>query len=275
MGQNYCYLNGDILPVKDAHIHISDLGLLRSYAVFDYFRTYKSKPFMLENHLERFRNSAQDLRLPLALSNEQISSIIDDLIQKSEIAEAGIRMVLTGGYSVDSMAVTEPNFMIIIEQLPFMPEEMYRDGVSLKTHEYLREIPAIKSTHYVNAIKLQPLKEKYGVFDLLYHFEDSVLESPRNNFFIFKDRVLITPKDNVLKGVTRTKILDLAKGVFEVQERKLTMVELWEADEAFISGTTKRIIPVVRIDDQLVGDGKVGECTRKLIQVFDQYIDAL
>lgn len=275
MSQNYCYFNGDILPVKDTHIHISDLGLLRSYAVFDYFRTYKSKPFMLADHLERFRNSADELRLPLSISDEEIAGIIDELIQKSEVIDAGIRMVLTGGYSLDSMAVTDPNFMIILEQLPTMSEEVYTRGVSLKTYEYLRDVPAIKSTHYLNAIKLQPMKEEYGVWDLLYHFENSVLESPRNNFFIFKDKVLITAKDNVLKGVTRKKILELASGVFEIQERRLTLDELWEADEAFISGTTKRIIPVVTIDDRAIGNGEVGECTQKLMKVFNEFIDSL
>ena len=275
MSQNYCYFNGDILPVKDAHIHISDLGLLRSYAVFDYFRTYKSKPFMLEAHLERFRNSAAELRLELSITDAEIEAIILELIQKSEVVDAGIRMVLTGGYSLDSMAVTVPNFMIILEQLPIISEDVYTQGVSLKTYEYLRDVPAIKSTHYLNAIKLQPMKEEYGVWDLLYHFENAVLESPRNNFFIFKNKVLITAKDNVLKGVTRKKILELANGVFEVQERKLTLDEMWEADEAFISGTTKRIIPVVKIDDTSIGNGEVGECTKKLTKVFDDYIEAL
>jgi len=275
MNKFYCYLNGEVLPVKDTHIHISDLGLLRSYAVFDYFRTYKSKPFMLMDHLERFRNSASDLHLPLNLSNQEIAVIIDDLIEKSEVIDAGIRVVLTGGYSADSMAVTEPNFMIIIEALPVMPDEVYAKGVSLKTYDYLREIPMIKSTSYLNSIKLQPLKEQYGVFDLLYYHEDEVLEAPRNNFFIFKDNVLITAKDNILKGVTRKKILELAKDVFEVQERKLTFAEMENADEAFISGTTKRIIPVVKIDDSAVGNGEVGDCTRKLIAVFDAYVEAL
>ncbi|MBL4656528.1 MAG: aminotransferase class IV [Flavobacteriales bacterium] len=275
MSEFYCYLNGETLPVKDAHIHISDLGLLRSYAVFDYFRTYNSKPYMLSDHLNRFRNSAADLRLPLNLSDEEIGALIQDLITKSEVEDAGIRMVLTGGYSADSMAVTEPNFMIIVEQLPVMPEGTYSKGVSLKTYEYLRDSPGIKSTQYLNAIKLQPLKEKYGVFDLLYYYDDAVLESPRNNFFIFKDSVLITAEDNVLKGVTRKMILHLAEGVFEIEERRITMEELRNADEAFISGTTRRIIPVVKIDDQPVGDGEVGECTKKLIEVFDAYISAL
>ena len=275
MRQNYCYLNGDILPVRDAHIHISDLGLLRSYAVFDYFRTYNSKPFMLADHLDRFRNSANELRLPIELTDEQMASIIDELIHRSEAVDVGIRMVITGGYSLDSMAVTEPNFMIILEELPVMSEEVYTKGVGLKTYEYLREAPVIKSTHYLNAIKLQPLKEKYGVWDLLYYYEDAVLESPRNNFFVFKDKVLITARDHVLRGVTRKKILELAGGVFEVEERKLTLEELWEADEAFISGTTKHIIPVVKIDGKSIGIGEVGECTKKLIKVFDTYIDAL
>ena len=275
MSQNYCYFNGDILPVKDAHIHISDLGLLRSYAVFDYFRTYKSKPCMLADHLERFRNSAEELRLTLSLTDGEIASIIDELVHKSEVVDVGIRMVITGGYSLDSMAVSDPNFMIIIEPLPVMAEEVYSKGVSLKTYEYLREVPLIKSTAYLNAIKLQPMKEQYDVWDLLYYFENGVLESPRNNFFIFKHKVLITPKDHILKGVTRKKILELARGVFEVQERKLTLDELWEADEAFISGTTKRIIPVVKIDDRSIGDGEVGECTKELTQLFDEYIEAL
>lgn len=275
MSQLYCYLNGVILPVKDAHIHISDLGLLRSYAVFDYFRTYKGKPYMLAEHLKRFRNSAADLRLPLQLSDDEIESVIQELIFKSDVVDAGIRMVLTGGYSSDSMAVTDPNFMIIVEQLPQISEGFYTKGVSLKTYEYLRDSPDIKSTQYLNAIKLQPLKEKFDVFDLLYYYDDEVLESPRNNFFIFKDNILITAKDNVLKGVTRKMILKLADGVFEVQERKISLADLKNADEAFISGTTKRIIPVVEIDKLPVGDGKVGGCTKKLIAVFDDYIDSL
>jgi len=248
MSQNYCYFNGDILPVKDAHIHISDLGLLRSYAVFDYFRTYKSKPCMLADHLERFRNSAEELRLTLSLTDGEIASIIDELVHKSEVVDVGIRMVITGGYSLDSMAVSDPNFMIIIEPLPVMAEEVYSKGVSLKTYEFLREVPLIKSTAYLNAIKLQPMKEQYDVWDLLYYFENGVLECPRNNFFIFKHKVLITPKDHI---------------------------ELWEADEAFISGTTKRIIPVVKIDDRSIGDGEVGECTKELTQLFDEYIETL
>jgi D-alanine transaminase/branched-chain amino acid aminotransferase len=230
---------------------------------------------MLSDHLDRFRNSANELRLPIELTDEQMASIIDELIHRSEAVDVGIRMVITGGYSLDSMAVTEPNFMIILEELPVMSEEVYTKGVGLKTYEYLREAPVIKSTHYLNAIKLQPLKEKHGVWDLLYYYKDAVLESPRNNFFVFKDKVLITAREYVLKGVTRKKILELAGGVFEVEERKLTLEELWEADEAFISGTTKHIIPVVKIDGKSIGIGEVGECTKKLIKVFDTYIDAL
>jgi D-alanine transaminase/branched-chain amino acid aminotransferase len=230
---------------------------------------------MLADHLERFRNSAEELRLPINLTDEEIASIIEELILRSQVVDVGIRMVITGGYSLDSMAVTDPNFMIILEQLPVIEEEVYTKGVSLKTFEYLREEPVIKSTHYLNAIKLQPMKEQYGVWDLLYYYEDGVLESPRNNFFIFKDKVLITPRDHVLKGVTRKKILELASGVFEVQERKLSLDELWEADEAFISGTTKHILPVVTIDGQSIGGGEVGECTKELTRVFEDYIETL
>ncbi len=274
-GEYYCFINGKIIPSEQAFVHISDLGLLRSYAVFDYFRVNNGKPFMLAQHLKRFRNSAKELRLPFNYTDQNIKEIIEQLIEKTNKPTAGIRLVLTGGNSKNGMSIAEPNFFIAIEKLPDYPEELYREGVHLKTFEYQREVPTVKSTQYLNAIKHEPIKKQYNVYDILYFYKDEVLEVPRNNFFIFKDDVLVTAKENVLKGITREQILKLAASDFKVEERKLLLDELSSADEAFISGSTKKIIPVVNIDSHPIGNGCVGENTKRLMLLFDQLINQL
>ena len=270
----YCFINGQILPVDKATIHISDLGFLRSYAVFDFLRTYNGKPFRLKDHYARFSNSARELRLTLKYSEEDIKQIIEKLLSKSELKEAGVRLLLTGGYSTDSMNITEPNFLIIVEELPEYSPEIYKKGVKLITYEYQRDIPLVKSTHYLNAIKLQPIVKEQNAYDMLYCHKNEVLEVPRNNFFIFKGGTLITPKENVLLGITRKVVLELAENSFNIEERKVYVSELKVSDEAFLCGTSKRIIPVVQVDDYKIKEGKVGENTLLLMRLFDEYIQS-
>ena len=270
----YCFFNGEILPAKEARIGINDLGLLRSYAVFDYLRTYNGRPFRLNDHLHRFRNSALELMLPFEYSEQDITDIIERLLEKSEMDDAAIRMILTGGYSSDSMSVGQPNFVVSVEELQEYPAEIYRQGVKLITYEYLRDVPQAKSTSYLNAIKLDPVRKQHGAFDILYTWKGNVLEITRNNFFIFKGDTLITPKDDVLLGITRMVVLELATHNFEIEERAVQEEEIREADEAFICGTTKKIIPVVRINDLPVGDGSVGQNTKTLMGIFQEYIGA-
>ncbi len=273
MNQLYCFHNGKIIPSSEAKVHISDLGLVRSYAVFDFFRTYGGKPFRMPDYLARFRNSAANLRLPFEYSDEELSNIINELLVKSGLKEAGIKMILTGGESEDSMTIEKPNFFIQVMPLTELSDDHYTDGVKLITYAYQREIPVVKSTHYLNAIKLQPLKEKNAAYDILYYFDNKVLEVPRNNFFLIKGDTLVTPKDDVLLGITRKVVLELACDHFKVEERVVDLNELQEADEAFVTGTTRRIVPVVQIDDYLIGDGRVGEGTEKLIELFQDYIN--
>ncbi|HHZ65429.1 MAG TPA: aminotransferase IV [Flavobacteriales bacterium] len=268
----YCYSNGHIIPSAEATVHISDLGLVRSYAVFDFFRTYGGKPFRMPDYLARFRNSAANLRLPFNLSDEELLNIINLLMTKSELKEAGIKMILTGGESKDTMTIEKPNFFVQVMELSELSEDHYTEGVKLITSDFQREIPVVKSTHYLNAIKLQPLKEKHGAYDVLYCFKGKVLEVPRNNFFLIKNDTLITPKDDVLLGITRKVTLELAQDHFKVEEREVVVDELQEADEAFVTGTTRRMVPVVQIDDYSIGEGRVGEGTKRLIRLFDQYI---
>jgi branched-subunit amino acid aminotransferase/4-amino-4-deoxychorismate lyase len=270
----YCFLNGKTLPANEATVAISDLGLLRGYAIFDYLKTYNGKAFRLQDYLDRFRASAADLRLPLKYSDTEITSLVDALLQKSGVTgDVGIRLLLTGGSSPDSMSIAEPNFAIILEYLPPSPKEMYENGVKLLTHNFRRIFPLSKTTNYVTAIKMMPQIKAQNAFDLLYVHDGEVLELTRNNFFLIKGNSLITAKDGVLLGVTRKVILELAEKHFNVEVRRVDESELYTADEAFLTGSAKKIIPVVQLDEHVYGNGKPGAGTKKIIQLFYEYAE--
>ncbi|MEW6467741.1 MAG: aminotransferase class IV [Bacteroidota bacterium] len=267
----YAFLNGKMLPSEKAFVHISDLGLLRGYAVFDYLRTYNRKPFLLQQHLARFEHSARELNLELPCSGKQIEGIISRLLSKSAIrTDCGIRLLLTGGRSADGITISRPTFAITTEKLIFPPESAYRKGVKLITREFQRESPYIKTTNYKNAIRLNPEKLRQKAHEILYCSGGKILETTRNNFFVFKGDTLITPGANILHGITRSFVLSFAKGVFRVEERDVLVSELPGVSEAFITGTTRKILPVVKVNDQAIGEGKPGKNSLHLLKLFEE-----
>ena len=268
---NYCYVNGEIKPANEGVIGITDLALQRGYGVFDYGRTYNGKLFHFDDNLERLRQSSSALHLKLPLSDQEIREIAVRLIQESNLKTPAIRLILTGGPSNSSPLLEHPNFIIIAEELPTYPGDLYLHGANLITVEYQRELPHVKSINYLNAIRLEPLKREKRAFDILYHSQNGITECPRNNFFAFLGDTLVTPSEHVLHGITRKLILQLAGNHFQVEERTLGLNELEGADEAFVTSTSKRVLPVTKIDDRGVGDGKVGERTKKIMQLFDEY----
>jgi branched-subunit amino acid aminotransferase/4-amino-4-deoxychorismate lyase len=268
---NLCYVNGEIKSTNDSVIGITDLALQRGYGVFDFGRTYNGKLFHFDDNLERFRRSASALHLKLPLSDQEIQEIAVHLIQESDLKTPSIRLILTGGYSYSSPLFEHPNFIMIAEELPTYPAEVYRHGANLITVEYQRELPHVKSINYLNAIRLEPLKREKKAFDILYHSQHGITECPRNNFFAFFGDTLVTPSEHILHGITRKLILQLAAKLFRVEERSLGLSELEGADEAFVTSTSKRVLPISRIDDREIGNGGVGARTKKIMQLFDDY----
>ncbi len=252
-------------------IGITDLALQRGYGVFDFGRTYNGKLFHFDDNLERFWQSASALHLNLHLSDQEIRELALLLIQESDLKTPAIRLILTGGYSDSSPLLEHPNFIMIAEELPTYPADIYRHGANLMTVEYQRELPHIKSINYLNAIRLEPLKREKKAFDILYYSQHGVTECPRSNFFAFLGDTLVTPSEHVLHGITRKLVLQIAGNHFRVEERRLSLDELEGADEAFVTSTSKRVLPVSRIDDRDVGDGVVGERTKKIMHLFDDY----
>jgi len=270
---NYCYLNGELILASQATLKLNDLGLLRGFSLFDYMRTYNGKPFMPQYYMERLFNSAALMGLEVPINETEILYYIEELIGLSNLPDCAFRFLLTGGYSLDSMSVTEPNFVIITENLPLEVPERFEKGVKVISSEHLRELPEVKSTNYMKPILLAKEMKSKNAYDVLYHKYNEISELSRSNFFIFKGDTLITPSTNILRGITRRVVLELANQHFKVEERIISLDELREADEAFTTGTTKKVMPIVQIDELQIGKGEVGSRTRLLQQLFDQFIE--
>jgi D-alanine transaminase/branched-chain amino acid aminotransferase len=270
MGE-YFLLNGEIVKNRDAFLGITDLALLRGFGIFDFCRTQNGKPLLLDKYLDRFFNSAQCIDLKIPYSKEFIKESIYQLLEKNGIIESGIRMVLTGGYTKNGYTPGDPNFFILIEKINFPDPSYYDKGIKLILHEHQRELSHIKSINYLTPISIRKKIEEAHAFDVLYHSNGKVLEVSRSNIFIVKNNTLITPQENVLKGITRATVIDLAKNNFPVEKRDIQIDELFQADEVFMTGTTKRVLPVRTIDDHIFIKDSLGKVTSTLKSLYQEF----
>jgi branched-subunit amino acid aminotransferase/4-amino-4-deoxychorismate lyase len=274
MGE-YFFLNGKILSASEAVLRITDLALLRGFGIFDFMRTHRKKPFLMDKYLTRFFNSARHMELEIPYGREKIADIIHELLEKNRIYEAGIRIVLTGGYTSNGFTPAEPNFFILIERINFPPADYYKNGVKLFFYQHQRELSQIKSINYLSPIFLRSRIKEAGTYDVLYHFNNHILEVSRSNFFIIRDQKIITPDNHVLPGITRSSVIDIARKHFSVTERPVHVDELREADEAFMTGTTKKVLPVIQVGDHIIGRGRPGPVTGKLMELFTEFEDCV
>lgn len=270
---HHCYFNGDIRPVNDSFLHITDLGLLRGYGLFDYFRTYNRKPFQWDWYWERYERSAELLRIPNPITKEKAYNTVLELIDKAPAGECAIRFLLTGGYAPDGISMTQPNLLIISEDIHPVKNEEYETGIKVISYEYVRDIPEIKSIDYKHLLILQPDIKAAKAADVLFHKNGEISELSRSNVFILKNDVLITPDENALKGITRRTVLELAKPHYQIEIRPVLLSELLAADEVFTTSTTKRVLPITQVDNHLIADGKVGKHTKFLLSLIDEMVD--
>lgn len=264
--KEYIYLNGLIVPAEQALLHVNDLGLLRGFGIFDFFRAIDGKPIFIEDHLDRFENSARLMGLKIPTSREELKAIILEIIRQNPQPLLGVKMVMTGGYSEDGYSPAEKSNLIVIgKPFAFKPADI---GMKLMSIEYRREIPEIKTLNYIVPIRALAKMREQGADDVLYHQNGLISESSRSNIFIIKNEKIITPVDGALFGVTRKHILNFAKRYFVVEERDVTIQEYWDADEVFTTGSTKRIIAITQTDQKIFSEGKVGKITKKLQELF-------
>ncbi len=271
--KKFYFLNGKIVSADKAQIPLRSLAVMRGYGVFDSLRSYNGKLFHFSDHYKRFKRSATLFGLPLQYSQIEIEQILRQLFKKNKCVDAHIRLMLLGGSTADGLTCEEPICAIIIEDIYALPKKYYTDGVKVITCEHQREWSQAKSINYLSAIRIQKQRQRAGALEILYHHQGNILEASTSNFWIVKDGALITAKDKVLHGITRAMVKRFAKQLgLKVVERDVKLSELKTADEAFLSATYKRVVPVVKVDKQKIGNGKVGPVAKQLMRVIDDYI---
>jgi len=255
-------------------VSVYDIGLLRGYGIYEAMTTHNKKPFMFADHLERFKKSAIFLDLKVPFSDAEIEEAVHDLIRANGFKETNIKFILTGGAALGGIDYDRdfPTFYILAEEFSAIPEKYLTDGATLISHEHQRQYPQYKTTNYITAVMLQKTRKEKNALEVLYTSQGKVLECSTSNFFIVKDGKIITAKENVLLGITRKVVIDLArKAGLNVEERDISVQELRSADEAFLTASFKEVVPVVSIDGALVGSGRVGEKTKKVLDLFQKF----
>ena len=269
------YVGGQWVHPDGAVISINDVAVLRGYSAFEALRTYNRRPFHLDKHLTRLYRSAELIELEVPWSRESLAAIIREVIERNTYKHAAIRILVTGGESEDSILPTgKPTLAVLITALGERDLERFAQGYKLITTRLQRTEPDAKTTNYLVAIRALKEAARRNASDALYVDEQGhVLEATRSNFFIFRGDTLITPGAGVLKGITRNVVLDLAMERFPIEERPILLDELALADEAFITSSSKEIMPVVQIDELKIGKGLPGRRTYELEQRFIEMIE--
>jgi branched-chain amino acid aminotransferase len=277
MSDRFCYFNGDILADDKIFISPEDLGFVRGYGIFDAMRTVNGKLFLFDSHWDRLKSSVEELNIKINLSKKEFEGVINNLLEKNKFKESAIKTIITGGVSEDGITMkdSEPTIFIAVKDLKdFLPsEELKEKGIGVITLDFARFLPNLKTLNYVAAIKSQKEKERFEAKDIIYIKEGDVLEGSTSNVFIVKDGKIITPNNNILKGTFRDFIIRIAKkNNIKIEERNVSEKELLEADEVFVTGTYKSILPVVKINDMLVSNGSSGKTTKELMFLVEEFI---
>lgn len=269
------YVDGQWVHPGDARISIHDLAVLRGYSAFEALRTYDRRPFHLDQHLERLYHSAELIDLEIPCTRAEVAAVVREIIARNSYRHAAVRMLVTGGESEDGVTASGlPKLIVMISPLAERDLERFQRGYSLLTTRFQRETPEAKTSNYTSAIRALKEAARCGADDALFVNEQGhVQEATRSNFFIFRGETLVTPREEVLLGITRDVVLDLARGRFPLEERPILLAELAQATEAFVTSSSKEIVPVVRIDDQLIGDGKPGPHTTELEERFIKMVE--
>lgn len=258
------YHNG-WFPAKEVSVSIKDVGFLRGFGIFDFFRIMHGKPIFMEDHLDRFLSSAEKIGIKHGYSKEELGNLILELAGMSVDECLGVKMVLTAGDSLNGFdPIGEAQLYILPGVFSFTD---FNRGMRLKSISFQREMADIKSLNYAFALRHWSQIKASGFDDYLYHESNSgVSECSRSNLFLVKNGMVVTPENGILEGITRKKIIEICRAKYKIEVRDVALEEFYEADEVFTTGSTKRVVPIFRIDEREINGGNIGEVTSDLYQ---------
>lgn len=274
---NVYYVDGKFVPEAEAVFPINDLGLLRGYGCFDFMRTYGGKAIFIQDHVQRLFRSAKQIGIELPVSEDELIQLVKDTLKRNPPVESSVRILVTGGSSPDFITPQgRPRVAILVSSLSQYPLSWYREGAKIITVTHTRAIPGTKSIDYIRAILvLAEARQKSAIEAVYVDADGRVREGTTSNLFAFFGDRLVTPGKGILFGVTRQKVLGLAEGKYSIEIRDMHRDELVRSDEVFITSSNRLIVPIVRVDDEVIGDGRPGPRTRCVMQAFTDFTDRL
>lgn len=273
----YHYANGQFVLENDFSVNPRDLGFIRGYGVFDYAQIYQGKPFHLFDHLKRLKWSAEQIDLPLPMDLAEMEALAYGLIKKNPPIDAGIRFMLTGGLSGKDYLLPEGNstFAMLFHPFKPLPKRYYSEGMQVITTLCTRSLPCVKTTHYMPAVLAMKKAARASVDDAIYLNENQeLLEATTSNLFLYKEGKWVTaPEGEIVNGVTRSILIQVAKNHYPIEYRALHIDEIEECEEAFLCSSIKDAIPVVKIDSKVIGKGCPGSHTLKIRHLYHNYLN--
>jgi branched-chain amino acid aminotransferase len=274
------YIDAKYYDENKAKVSVFDHGLLYGDGVFEGIRAYHGRVFKLAEHIDRLFCSAKSILLKIPMSPADLAQAVVQTCRKNKLRDGYIRLVVTRGVGtlgLNPYKCRHPSVIIIAGKIQLYPPEMYERGLDLITVATTRNLhnalnPAIKSLNYLNNI-LAKIEALNGGCEeaIMLNAEGFVSECTGDNIFILKGDRLLTPplSAGALYGITRGVVMGLAQGSgLQVGEPNLTRHDLFNADECFLTGTGAEIISVVKIDGRVIGRGKPGAVTRKLVEQY-------
>jgi branched-chain amino acid aminotransferase len=276
----WIYIDGQYYNKDEAKVSVFDHGLLYGDGVFEGIRAYNNRVFRLTEHIDRLYDSAKVINLTVPVSRQEMSDIVVESCARNNIKDGYIRLILTrgvGDLGLNPYLCKKASIICIAASIQLYDKKYYDEGLKIITvptprnhHEALN--PRVKSLNYLNNIMAKMEAIQGGVVEaLMLNTQGYVAECTGDNVFLIKNGVLRTPSiaSGALEGITRNTVIDVAREQgMEVREELITRFDVYTADECFLTGTAAELIPVVCVDSRVVGEGKPGPLTLKLLEGF-------
>jgi branched-chain amino acid aminotransferase len=281
-------VNGQMFDEHDAVISVFDHGFLYGEGIYETLRTYNGRLFLFDWHVRRLRNSAQMIELVIPFTDEELARQVSDTISATKLdgKEAYVRVLVTRGVgelSYDLKATPKASWVIIVKPLIVPPAEIYERGCKVVLVDVVRNHPKsmnpmIKSNNLMNQALAAQQASRRGAFDgVMRNDRGELTECATSNLFIVRNETVFTPPVacGLLPGITRGLIFEIGRNAgIEVREQVLRDDHLFDADEAFLTSTTREVLPIVAVDERAIGNGKPGVVTRRLLKAFRDFARA-
>jgi len=278
-------VNGRVFDQEHAAISVFDHGFLYGEGIYETLRTYNGRPFLFDRHMRRLRNSANMMALDIPLSDVEIDKRFAETVRAAGLGnapdrEAYIRILVTRGVgeiTYDPAACPQPSVVVIVKKHVDPPAEVFAKGVTVSLVGIVRNHPAtvnprIKSNNLLNnALAMQEAFRRGGYEGIMRNYRGELAECTQSNLFIVRNGAALTPpiEAGLLPGITREYLFEVGSELgIPVREQVLRDDDLFGADEAFLTSTTREAAPIVQVDDRKIGKGVPGPVTLALLRRY-------